>query len=167
MTLDLDSLKRAAEGATPGPHEVGYDNDTGPNDEGFWEWWIAGTGKFSNEADARFHALANPSTILQLIARLEASERELHAIAYYTEPHYRGAGLEPKSDWIIKDLASRAFERDDETEDAERYRYLRSEHTVNLGEPFIGRQNLIGAFSRWTEEHADAAIDAQIAARKE
>lgn len=76
MTLDLESLKRAAEGATPGPHEVGYDNDTGPDDESFWEWWSAGTGKFSNEADAKFYALANPSSILALIARIEASERD-------------------------------------------------------------------------------------------
>lgn len=109
--LDLESLKRAAEAC------------------------VAAMGRFSRreisleqakEPNLAFAKLTHPVSILQLIARLEASER-----------------------------------------DGERYRYLRSEHTVNLGEPFIGRQNLIGAFSRWTEEHADAAIDAQIAALTE
>ena len=44
--------------------------------------------------------------------------------------------------------------------DAERYRWLRSDHPVQEGAPFIARLNLVGAFSRWTDEHADAAIDA-------
>lgn len=42
--------------------------------------------------------------------------------------------------------------------DAERYRWLRSKHEVRDGQPFIGRQQA-GAFSRWTLEHADVAID--------
>jgi hypothetical protein len=41
---------------TPPPWpEPEYDNDTGPFDEGFWEWWaIEGIARFDHEADARF-----------------------------------------------------------------------------------------------------------------
>lgn len=74
----------------------------------------------------------------------------------------------PDAEWIaaaspsvILDLLIRLEAAE---KDAARYRWLRSEHTVNLGEPFIGRVNLIGAFSRWTEEHADEAIDAALSA---
>jgi len=33
----------------PGPFIVEYDNDTGPNDEGFWEWWEVAGIKFKTE----------------------------------------------------------------------------------------------------------------------
>jgi hypothetical protein len=41
---------------TPTPWaEIEYDNDTGPSDEGFWEWWeIPGIARFDKEADAQF-----------------------------------------------------------------------------------------------------------------
>jgi len=32
-----------------------YDNDTGPNDDGFWEWWdIPGVARFDRQEDAEF-----------------------------------------------------------------------------------------------------------------
>ena len=43
---------------TPWPEPV-YDNDTGPNDEGFSEWWdILDVARFDKEEDARFARLA-------------------------------------------------------------------------------------------------------------
>ena len=47
-------------------------NDVGPNDEGFWEWWeIEGVGKFDTEADALFawHAV-NSHDALDVFAML-------------------------------------------------------------------------------------------------
>lgn len=46
--------------------------------------------------------------------------------------------------------------------DAERYRWLRSGHSVGNGEPFIGRHHA-GVFSQWTGEYADGAIDVAMA----
>jgi hypothetical protein len=45
---------------TPGPWpDVRYENDTGPDDDGFWEWWeIPGIAKFNREADAEYARLA-------------------------------------------------------------------------------------------------------------
>ena len=42
--------------ATPRPWpEPEYDNETAPQDEGFWEYWeIANVGTFNREDDARF-----------------------------------------------------------------------------------------------------------------
>lgn len=41
--------------------KIEYDNDTGQNDEGFWEWWTVtdGTRRFKsdNEADAVWLAM--------------------------------------------------------------------------------------------------------------
>jgi len=38
--------------------EIVYDNDTGPSDEGFWEWWSVTDGekafKCCSEADAEW-----------------------------------------------------------------------------------------------------------------
>ena len=37
---------------TPWPKPV-FENDVGPDDEGYWEWWaIYGVGKFDQESDA-------------------------------------------------------------------------------------------------------------------
>lgn len=38
--------------------KIEYDNDTGPSDEGFWEWWTVTDGdksfKCDDEADAKW-----------------------------------------------------------------------------------------------------------------
>lgn len=70
-------------------------------------------------------------------------------------------------DYIAQCFAERLKAGRDEAveRDAARYRWLRSEHAVSNGEPFIGRQSG-GTFSRWTEEHADAAIDAALSDQK-
>lgn len=38
--------------------KIDYDNDVGPNDEGFWEWWNVTNGevffKANSEADAKW-----------------------------------------------------------------------------------------------------------------
>ena len=69
--------------ATPGPHEIEYNNDTGPNDEGFWKWLsigpykIEGTGDTDN-VNAVFAAYAW-SDIQYLLAAL--ADAEYRAIA--------------------------------------------------------------------------------------
>lgn len=66
----LDELERLAEAATPGPWTAEYDNDVGPNDEGFWEFYSirAIRAQFhGEESDARFVAACDPSTILALV----------------------------------------------------------------------------------------------------
>ena len=50
--------------------------------------------------------------------------------------------------------------------DAERYRWLRSNHPIHDNSPFICR-NFGAAFSQWTDDQADKAIDAAIAASRE
>lgn len=50
--------------------------------------------------------------------------------------------------------------------DAERYRWLRSNHPIHDNSPFICR-NFGAAFSQWTGDQADKAIDAAIAASRE
>ena len=46
---------------TPRKFIIEYDNDTGPDDEGFWEWWTVTDGerayKCDVEADAKYLAL--------------------------------------------------------------------------------------------------------------
>ena len=49
--------------------------------------------------------------------------------------------------------------------DAERYRWLRSNHPIHDNSPFICR-NFGATFSQWTDDQADKAIDAAIAAQK-
>jgi hypothetical protein len=44
--------------------------------------------------------------------------------------------------------------------DAVRYRWLKRDSDLAMGAPFIARMTALGAFSRWTEIHADEAIDA-------
>ena len=55
---------------------------------------------------------------------------------------------------------------DDVVRDAERYRWLRSNHPIHDNSPFICR-NFGAAFSQWTGDQADKAIDAAIAASRE
>jgi hypothetical protein len=53
---------------TPGPWTIELDNDTGPNDEGFWEWYQVGPARVDihrkwgeekdEEAEANAHLIA-------------------------------------------------------------------------------------------------------------
>lgn len=55
--------------------EISYENDTGPNDEGFWEWWeIEGLGKFSDKESAELVRAA--LTLLPLLLADGASMRQ-------------------------------------------------------------------------------------------
>lgn len=50
--LDLSKL-------TPLPvGPVEYDNDVGPDDDGYWSWYGVNGAKFDKEADAEFYVLA-------------------------------------------------------------------------------------------------------------
>jgi hypothetical protein len=70
---ELDALEKLAEKATPGPWTSQYDNDVGPNDEGFWEFFsISGIGAQIHGSDqkdnADYIAACDPQTILRLCA---------------------------------------------------------------------------------------------------
>lgn len=60
--------------------EIEYDNDTGPCDEGFWEWWeIPGVAKFNLEQDAIIArtAVNERPDLLARIKRLEEAAYHL------------------------------------------------------------------------------------------
>lgn len=52
-------------------------------------------------------------------AELDALRGEVERIAYFVEPHYKGAGLEAKADWIIEQLSHSSAKREAEIEEAE------------------------------------------------
>lgn len=55
----LERLLELAEKRTPGEWVKDYDNDTGKNDDSFWEWWEAGPARcegVKGEEDAAFIA---------------------------------------------------------------------------------------------------------------
>lgn len=54
--------------------------------------------------------------IEQLQSKLAEAERELSAVACFVEPHWKGAGLPLSSEWILKELQSRAFAHDEDDE---------------------------------------------------
>lgn len=81
--LNLEALRVAAEAATPGPWKQEGRYVTVSMQQPV----ICEVEYRETRANAAFIALANPKTILQLIARLEASERELAA--------FRAQGIPP------------------------------------------------------------------------
>lgn len=62
--------------ATPRPWpQAEYGNDTGPNDEGFWEFWeIPGVARFGNEADANlaYTAVNERDAILRALEEIRS-----------------------------------------------------------------------------------------------
>ena len=84
MTTKLNLIKSTlresiemASKATEGPWEEGYDNDTGKNDDSFWEWWEAGPARcegVKGEANATFIAHARTMTPIACKALLTAIE---------------------------------------------------------------------------------------------
>lgn len=81
--------------------------------------------------------------------------------------NYRGHGevkvvpfpFDVDRDLIVKALRAYGSHGPNDAQDAARYRFLRREAFPGGGDPFICR-HANGVFSRWTIEHADAAIDA-------
>lgn len=91
---DLDSLRKAAEKATPGPWLHGYEDGSGKNDPGEGACITGPFGLFPviqggdmdgvaagvlKQADATFIALANPATVLALLDRLDRAEAVVEA----------------------------------------------------------------------------------------
>lgn len=59
--------------------EIEYDNDTGPDDEGFWEWWeIPGVAKFNLERDAIIArtAVNERPNLLERVRKMEEALRK-------------------------------------------------------------------------------------------
>ena len=83
--IDINELRRLAQAATPGPWQ-------------FWHGWVAANidndggvvvaerptpsgGKYQAKVDANFKfiAAANPATVIELLDRLEAAEKEIES----------------------------------------------------------------------------------------
>lgn len=60
---------------------------------------------------------------------------------------------------VLEEMNRLEAENAELRKDAERYRWLRENKPTYDGAPFIAR-NFGASFSQWTDEHADAAIDA-------
>jgi hypothetical protein len=79
---DVERLRKLAEAAEPGPWNVCDDEDAKGK---FWHVWIgAGMSKRDvaqpfTESDAAYIAAANPTAILELLATLEAANRDRQA----------------------------------------------------------------------------------------
>ena len=68
---------------TPTPWEIPiYDNDTGPNDEGFYEWFeIPGVGKFDKFSNAIFvHRACNAHDDLVEALKMITAEAKLDGL---------------------------------------------------------------------------------------
>lgn len=64
--------------ATKGPYSVDYDNDTGPSDDYYREFWTVstkdqGVAEFKQEPDAELSARLDPQTVLMVVEALETS----------------------------------------------------------------------------------------------
>jgi len=85
---DIAALKEAAGKATPGPWNAELDSCAQCEKDGTEEFYFYPGPSGGNHAtitgrkDAEFIALANPSTILSVIARMEALEEALRGIKW-------------------------------------------------------------------------------------
>lgn len=71
--------------ATPWPKPE-HDNDTGPGDDGYWEFWsIPGIGEFYREADAE-RAVTAANAYDAHVTRIDALERENAELRAALEP---------------------------------------------------------------------------------
>lgn len=138
-------------------------------------------GTIEETATALFIAAANPQTILELINRLEAAENKVEiAETAEAEMALKLGKKICEADVLAEQLEAaeakvetwkqrfgRDFDRAEEVEkDAARYRWLRTNKPIHDSAPFIAR-NFGASFSQWTNEYADAAIDAAMAKEKQ
>lgn len=84
MTIDLKSIRAAAEAATPGPWEYRQLE---------WGNYVTADGQtsvcqgaLSNTASMIHIATANPATILELLDRLEAAEKDAARYRFIRKP---------------------------------------------------------------------------------
>ena len=108
----------------------------------------------NNRAREQAQETVNDEVSLDKFATLEAELSGLRA-------RYLRMGSEDAATIAQQAEQLAAAERD-----AERYRWLRSNHPIHDNSPFICR-NFGAAFSQWTGDQADKAIDAAIAASRE
>lgn len=102
--IDLDDLERLAKAATPGPYTITHENDVGPNDEGFWEWFAIAPkgyehittiakcehGQFRDEhdkvkANAEHLAALDPATVLELVRLARVGRRAAEQLGLLPE----------------------------------------------------------------------------------
>ena len=63
--------------------KITYDNDTGPDDEGFWEWWNVTDGKRSFKCDTEADAKFLRDALLALVQ--PAVSEEMEPFGWYYE----------------------------------------------------------------------------------
>ena len=96
--IDLERMRAAVAGMTPVAMPQ-HDNDTGPNDESYWEWWeVEGIRFNTEEAALRFVVLRNAAAIQQ----------ERHWTTRWVE-NRDGSGC-----WVAIDDANDKLLRDDD-----------------------------------------------------
>ena len=85
---------------------------------------------------------------------------------FNTDGSRKTVEIHPTREDLQATIAQQAEQLAAAERDAERYRWLRSNHPIHDNSPFICR-NFGAAFSQWTGDQADKAIDAAIAASRE
>lgn len=84
MTINLDTLRKTAEAATPGPwtHEP-YEAQN-QNGDYFGGWLLDADGEYVvadvSDRDGAFMAAANPETVLALLSRVEKAEQAVQRV---------------------------------------------------------------------------------------
>jgi hypothetical protein len=120
-TTDLKDLKELAEAATPGPWK--HHKEAGPYASRDEVWcdspckdepdWSCPVVDDIIEQDAKFIAAANPKTVLELIARVEAAEGALEHSKSATQ-HWCEVALEGSADDALRTALEQAKAREAE-----------------------------------------------------
>lgn len=163
----MESLKKAAEVATPGPW-VAKEGAIDVVSSEVFPPSIVGTGGFgeagwfNTEEDQQYIAKADPSTVLMLLDELDCSMKLNEIYKDHISPtHWRAIWAELEN--AKMDKAHAKEEADDLRKDAERYRFIRGHKERSF--VAITMQN--GSEPDWVSgDEMDADIDAVIAREK-
>jgi hypothetical protein len=94
----------------PAPWSVGYGNDVGPNDEGFWEWWAVKDAKgrevarCDDEEDAE--ALTQVPSLVEALGALVCEVETIPEVMSRIAPHVHVSTENPTLDRARTLLAS-------------------------------------------------------------
>lgn len=159
----IDSLKKAAEAATPGPWVATEDAVKVVSSESF-QTSIVGTGGFgeagwfNTEEDQQYIAKADPTTVLMLIDELECSMKLNDLTDDHISPaHWRSLWAELENAKMDKRQAEE--ERDELRKNSDRYKWFRTAGHESDAEFII--------WNSGNEEDFDAQVDAEIEKEKQ
>lgn len=141
---------------------IEYENDTGPNDGGFWEWWDVTNGEQTFRADTETSA----NFLLSLLAR--ALPMGAEPAATVTISKFRGY-LENTGFELLAELPDGTHKlyiaplpamSTVDARDAARYRWLRQQENEDFEFAVVKNPH----FDIYGADELDAAIDAALAA---